>query len=410
MIFRLSLVLILMFGWLQTQRSPDSLSPSEAYKAALSPLKAARAQQNDLTDADKFALGIGIARASRDCLSLSANLSAFATDPKELLALGDLCLFGQQYEPARASLTKYLSFPQPEERELALLSLARAHLGLNEPGSAWAEVNSLLHDYPYDAQIHFAVDQVIDASEGTDAKYNDLALNLCAMQNAVTLPLLTTGKALEGKAASVSSSVLFIDALRCAALANTAGKSGAGDTVSQLTVIAQQPNWAGTADLPRMQAALERQKMVGKQVPLQLLHGHALIRGNLVPRGVQLLHGNTILLPFTLWSPSAPEVVREIAKFAPLQAIYTITSWSANTGREDTPNSESLSALRTWQRNLPSHVTLLIVPDSELSVFHADSFPAGIVIRDGIVRSNSVLSTGGSERMLLDAISGPGVT
>lgn len=100
--------------------------PSEAYKAALSPLKAARAQQNDLTDADKFALGIGIARSSRDCLSLSANLSAFATDPKELLALGDLCLFGQQYEPARASLTKYLSFPQPEERQIGNMVFLRS--------------------------------------------------------------------------------------------------------------------------------------------------------------------------------------------------------------------------------------------------------------------------------------------
>ncbi len=117
---------MLMFGWLQTQRSPDSLSPSEAYKAALSPLKAVKAQQNDLTDADKFALGIGIARSSRDCLSLSANLSAFATDPKELLALGDLCLFGQQYEPARASLTKYLSFPQPEERQIGNMVFLRS--------------------------------------------------------------------------------------------------------------------------------------------------------------------------------------------------------------------------------------------------------------------------------------------
>ena len=408
MMFRPGLVFfMLMFGWCQTQTSPDSLPPSEAYKAALSPLKAARAQQNDLTDADKVALGVGVARASRDCLSLSANLSALESDPKELLALGDLCLFGQQYEPARASLTRYLSSPQPEERKLALLSLARAHLGLNAPGSAWAEVKSLLDDYPYDAQIHFAVDQVIDASQGVDAKFNDLALHICAMQNAVTVPLLMAGKALEGKDTSASSSLLFLDALRCVALADAAGKSGAADMVSRLTEIAQQPNWAGTADLPPMQAALERQKTVGKQVPLRALHGYVLVGGNLVPRTVQLLHGNLILLPFTLWSPSAPEVVRDIAKFSGQRAISAVTSWSANTGREDKPTNESVSALRAWQRTLPPHVTLLIVPDSELSVFHADSFPAGIVIRDGIVRSNSVLSSQGSERVLLAATEGP---
>jgi len=50
---------------------------------------------------------------------------------------------------------------------------------------------------------------------------------------------------------------------------------------------------------------------------------------------------------------------------------------------------------------------MLIVPDVELSAFHADSFPAGIVIRDGVVRSNSVLSSPGAERMLLRVLTDP---
>jgi hypothetical protein len=405
MVFFLSFVLALMGNRVLAQEISSSLSPSEAYKAALSPLNEARAQQDNLTDADKFALGVGMARASHDCLALSAHTSALETDAKELLSLGELCLVGQQYEQARVTLTKYLVPPQPQEKKLALILLARAHLGLKEPGSAAAEVNWLLRDYPYDAQIHFAIDQVIDASEEVDAKFNDLALHLCATQNAVTLPLLVNGKAIEGKDLNGPSNVLFTDAIHCAALAEVAGKSSsAQDTMHQLTAIAKQQNWTGTADLAPIQAALARQMMVGAQVPLDSLHGHALSDNALVPRTVSLTRGTVLLLPFTLWSPSAPGVARDLAKFALPHTIYAIASWAANTGREDAPSNESLAALRSWQRTLPPHVSILIVPEAELAAFHADSFPAGIMIRNGIVHSNSVLSTQGSERVLLSVM------
>ena len=101
------------------QEDPTVLSPSEAYKAALAPLKAARTQPNDLTDADQFALAIGVAQASRDCHTLTSKTSPVDADQKELIALGELCIFGQAFEPARATLVKYLSLPQPPEKKLA---------------------------------------------------------------------------------------------------------------------------------------------------------------------------------------------------------------------------------------------------------------------------------------------------
>lgn len=257
--FLLSLLFALTGDPGLAQRSSTKLSPSEAYKAAMAPFNAARAQPGDLTDADKFALGIGMADALRNCLALSADISAFATDPKELLALSELCIFGQQYEPARATLEKYLAVPEPPERKLALVLLVRALLGLNEPNSAEAEVRSLLRDYPYDAQIHFAADQVIDGLEGESPGFNRLALQLCATQNAKTLPLLVSGKVLEGKDINASASVLFADAVRCAGLTAELEKATTQDTLSALTAIAQQPGWIPTADLAPMQAALARQ-------------------------------------------------------------------------------------------------------------------------------------------------------
>jgi hypothetical protein len=373
----------------------------------MAPFNAARAQSGDLTDADKFALGIGMADALRNCLALSADISAFATDPKELLALSELCIFGQQYEPARATLEKYLAVPEPPERKLALILLVRALLGLNEPNSAEAEVRSLLRDYPYDAQIHFAVDQVIDGLEAESPGFNRLALQLCATQNANTLPLLISGKALEGKDINASPSVLFADAVRCAALTAELGKASTQDTLSELTAIAQQPGWIPTADFAPMQAALARQTAVRGRVPLSGLHGHLISNSTLLPRSISLEGGTTLLVPFTLWAPSALDVVLDLARFAPQQPIYAITSWRANTGREDVPSHEILTALSAWRQNLPRHVYMLIVPDIELRAFHADSFPLGIVVSGGVVRWNSILSSRGAERMLVHALNDP---
>ncbi len=62
-----------------------------------------------------------------------------------------------------------------------------------------------------------------------------------------------------------------------------------------------------------------------------------------------------------------------------------------------------LASLRSWQPDLPKTVSILIVPDSTLSEFHSDIFPAGILIRDGTLLSNSVLSSDGAQRLLLNA-------
>ena len=386
------------------QESPTSLTPSEAYKAAMAPFNAARTQPDDLTDADKLALGIGMADASRNCLALSAGNSALSTDPKELLALSELCIFGQKYEPARATLVRYLAAPEPPARKLALVLLVRALLGLNEPSWAEAEVRSLLRDYPYDAQIHFAIDEVIESLEGENPGFNNLALQLCATQNATTLPLLASGKAFEGKDINASPSVLFADAIRCVALTKELGKATTQDTVLELTAIAQQPDWAHTADLAPMQAALARQTAVGERVPLGELHGNLINNGTLLPRSISLEGGTILLIPFTLWAPSSPDMVRDLARFAPKQRIYAVTSWRANTGREDVPSREILTALNSWQQNLPQHVHILIVPDTTLRAFHADSFPSGIVVNDGVTRWNGVLSSRGAERMTVHAL------
>ncbi|MGO8932372.1 MAG: hypothetical protein ACLQDA_01560, partial [Terracidiphilus sp.] len=135
--------------------------PSEALASAMDPFIQARSQNGDLTEADKLALSLGMTHAARDCLALTAAPQPAALNPTEQLALGRLCIFGQQYEPARSVLVDYLALPSPPDREAALVLLVRAFVGLESPGSATIQVLSLFRDYPYDAQIHIAADEAI---------------------------------------------------------------------------------------------------------------------------------------------------------------------------------------------------------------------------------------------------------
>ncbi len=385
------------------QQAPAPLSPSEAFEQAMAPFNAARAQADDLTEADTVALGVGARRASQDCAALAPNAEGLAGDAGQLLALGRLCIFGQQYEAARATLVRYLTLPGPPERELALLLLSRALLGLKAPGSAEPQVLTLMQDYPYDAQIHFAADQVIDAMEGVSERFDRLALELCGKQNAATLPLLASGKALSGKDASASGNTLFSDALRCAALAGSTGDVSAGD-MPKLRAIAQGAAWQGTADWAPMQESLARAEMVGKAAPLGEVHGRIPSPGASALRRVVLGRGTAVLVAFTLWSPSAASTVRTLALSAPSQPIWAVTSWAANTGGEDSASDRVASGLRGWGQGLPPRVSVLVVPNAVLQAFHADTFPDGIVIRNGKAVVNQPITGDGSMRLLLGAL------
>lgn len=385
----------------QSANEPAALPPSAAYAAALAPFNATRAQPDDLTEADSLALSLGIVRASKACLAFASKTAGYAAQPEELLAMARLCIFGSQFEPARVALVQYLALPSPPERELAYLLLVRAWLGLKAPGSAEPEVRTLLSDYPYDAQIHFSMDSIIEAEEGLPG-LNSNAQELCSKQTAATLPLLEAGKTLPGKDTGATADRLYADALNCQALSRMTGGVADVKTMERLTAVVQDPTWQTSAELAPMQAALARAQMLGNATPLTVLHGEMILpTGKTAAHTVPLLHGDVVMMAFTLWAPSAPNVVRTLALSAPLQTIYAITSWHANSGGPDTSSPQLLLALQAWQRGLPPHVRLMVVPDMELQRLQIDAYPAGVLLRNGVLLANSVLDSEGAERLLL---------
>jgi hypothetical protein len=365
-----------------------------------------------MTQADLLALGIGVSRAGQACLRLEPALKEFEKTPDELLALARLCLFGRQYEPARQAAVRYLALAAPPEREKAILLLSEAFLKLNDPLNAASQVFSLEQNYPYDAQIHYAADQVINAG----ALYNEAnysVIELCDNQLKNTLPLLENGKGLLGKEGSATPGMLFADAVRCLAIARYLREGSAQTTATRLERIVQLPAWQKTAELAAMQSALARAEMAGKPAPSEIISGKLISSaGPLRPARVVLAHGTSLLVPFALWTPSALSIVQDFHRTAPRQKIYLLTSWTANTGLADEASKELLDSLRSTAKTLPTQISILVVPDAVLQQFHADAFPAAIIVRDGVVQANLPLDGDAAKRLSLFALGpiapGPG--
>jgi len=391
---------------LLSQQPPTSqMLPSEVLTYSTAPFVATRAQPDDLTQADLFAFGIGVARASQGCHDLEPTLDKLADTPNELLAMARLCNVGRQYDIARRAAERYLQIPKLAERETAFLALVQSSLGLNNPVSAAMQLLSLEGEFPYDPQNHFAADEVILAGALMNDDSNSAVLGLCTAQLTNSLPLLENGKGLEGKDTSVAAGRLFTDAVRCFEIARNLNESSATSTLARLQTIAKLPAWRGTAQLETMQSSLARAEMAANPAPELTISGE-LVRatGPLSPLKLNLAHGTNLLIPFTLWSPAVFSIVPDLHLTSPLQQIYLLTSWTANTGSADAESKEVLDSLRSAAQPLPVHVSILVVPDRVLQQFHANDFPAAIVIRDGIVRANLPLVGDAGKRMTLFAL------
>lgn len=412
------------------------MSPNDAYLYAMQPFTNARNAPDDLTDADKWALSIGIVRGKQECERLARE----KLQGEDLVAQGKLCVFGQDYEPARVALIAYLAVPQSKSPEVGRLLLTRAFLGLGWVSSAESQIESLLSLFPYDASIHLGIDMVIDAAESSDATEDlDVIGRMNEQQLPHTLDALAHGGSLRGNGDAVDASKLVEDALRCADAQRRAYHPEAAEKIiAQVETLVAAAPIAHSAGYPAIHDALTRYGMVQQASPVRALHGTELLpSGAAIPREVPLydahpaahrivtgsgshtitrmLDDRTLVLVFSLAGPaSATAIQKIIARLAqqhitPGLKVVAVTSYAANIGN-DTPNPEVLAALRTFHAGLPPKLPVLIVPDTELSPFAIDRWPAAILF-DGqgrILWLNTIAGSEGSVRQALREMESPG--
>jgi hypothetical protein len=173
----------------------------------------------------------------------------------------------------------------------------------------------------------------------------------------------------------------------------------------RLERIVQLPAWQKTAELAAMQSALARSEMTGKPAPSETISGKLVnSAGPLRPAKVDLARGTSLLVPFALWTPGALSIVQSFHTTAPQQKIYLLTSWTANSGAADEASKELLDSLRSAAKALPAQISILVVSDAVLQQFHADAFPAAIIVRDGIVQANLPLDGDAAKRLSIFAL------
>ncbi len=379
---------------------PPVLSPTEAYRYAMQPFQDARSAPNDMTEADQWALGLGISRAQQQCEAIAPN----KPQGEDLLAFGKLCVFGRDLGPAEDALIDYLGLPQKADEKTARLLLTRVFVQTNSITAAESQIDSLTSTFPYDADLHWAIDQVIDVALTEEGGVNHMVdkdgklirdlivlpggAGVIGRLDALQLPFII--KALEGAGTltspdnTVSAAQLTRDALRCADQMRRSGDTkGAADLVAQLHTLTAAPAIAQTAAKPAIDNAFARYALVGQSSPVIELHG-TLVAKVPTPAVRRIAGKNTLTIVFSLGSPQFHDAVEKIAAALqkdppkkPLQ-IIAITSYASMNGIDE-KSAPVLATLQSLQATMPASVPMLIVPETVLKSFAIDAVPAAIV-------------------------------
>lgn len=372
------------------------VSPKEAYSFALDPLLQARQAPDDLTEADKWALGVGIARAADSCKSIADKMP---TD-ENLLDLGQLCLFGQQHEIAADALKRYITLKNPSNLEQGRILLSQAYVNLQSYTSAESQVESLLEEFPYDAKIHFSCDFILDNAEGTKEdpatiKGMDaitVVRRLNKLQYSHTLEALAKTGSISSadNSATVKASQLIKDALRAARIFKEEGDTKQAEKIIDAVKEALKTSALSMSlEFDSMKNALDRYELVDHKVMEEKLRGDRLLQtGTFVKHIASLSESNSIFIAFSFAAPQSAQVIQNIATAVKNKQglhIYAVTSYMANNGVEEKTDSV-VNALKALRSMIPSNVTLMVLPEVELQMFSIDSYPTGAVVgKDRVV-------------------------
>jgi hypothetical protein len=382
------------------------MTPTAAYQYAMEPFNNARNASDDLTDADQWALHLGMQRANDQCEALEAQ--KFTGEDR--FALGKLCIFGQDFGLARENLIAYLESPAPQSPEVGRLLLLRAFLGLHQIAAAESQAESLLSAFAYDASIHIGIDQIIDAAAaGISADDLGVIARLQEQQLPHILDALAAGGSLKGNGDFVDPATLVHDALSIAGALRFNGKADdAEKIVGQVSADAASDAIVHSASNAAVQNALTRYAFFQQPSPVRAFHGvelptagtsphrtvllydphpaaHRMVRRVGANTLVRMLDDRTLILVFSLAGPASGPAINKITEqlakdhITPGLKVVAVTSWAANLG-VDAPDAAALASLRAFRSTIPAKLPVLIVPDSELHPFAIDQWPAALLV------------------------------
>ena len=214
----------------------DLMPPSAAYAYATQPVDVVRRSPDNMSDAERYAWIVAIARAAKSCEA--AKPSDYTGE--ELYSLAQLCALGKAYPEAIASIKAYLAGAEPKNPELARALWARTALQMADGRQAQRVTEQLIDMYPYDAIVHNVSQDVLMSLAGPD---EGSAIALAIRRQTALLNAIGSGKPLRSPSGDfeIPTSWLFRDALKLAAIYKHRGDDADADSLFQQIAARLQP-------------------------------------------------------------------------------------------------------------------------------------------------------------------------
>jgi len=240
----------------------DLMPPSAAYAYATQPVDVVRRSADNMSDAERYAWIVAIARAAKSCEA--AKPSDYTGE--ELYSLAQLCALGKAYPEAIASIKAYLAGAEaPKNPELARALWARTALQMADGRQAQRVTEQLIDMYPYDAVVHNVSQDVLMSLAGPD---EGSAIALAIRRQPALLNAIGSGHPLRSPSGDfeIPTSWLFRDALKLAAIYKHRGDDASADSVFQQIAARLQPVAAqvSAAQHRQIDLAVKHFLMLGK--------------------------------------------------------------------------------------------------------------------------------------------------
>jgi hypothetical protein len=360
-------------------QAPAAPTPTEALADAMAPFLTTRQQPDDLTEADQRALTLGRARAAEACQKIDAQM----LDARTPLELARLCLFSQQYEPARqAALRALHTVPEAGQWEAHQL-LAEAFLGLDNPVNAAIQLLAVEASGHFDPAAYRLIVRALDAG----GVLQDRSMNaLCHVQLTHALALLEQGKVLEDASDTIAPDQMMRDAYFSLSLLQARHEATDATLEARLQKAAQ---------LQALRALVGGRAME--------LPGTSFILGKApAPRTIALTQGSWLLVSGALWLPGTERRIAQLAQKVGNEPLLLVTSWEMQSAAS---RVEAMQQLRAFQKKV--HQPILVVDAAQLTALFADVAPSALAVREGKIQAAGELRGDSAGQIFHAALGSP---
>ena len=358
----------------------DLMPPSAAYLYALQPVDVVRRSPDNMSDAERYAWEVAIARAAKLCAA--AKSSDYRGE--ELYSLAQLCALGKQYPQAVGAIQKYLAGESPKNTELARGLWARSALQMQDGRMAQRITEQLIDMYPYDAVVHSVSQDVMMSLAGPD---EGSAIALAMRRFPSLLGAIGTGKPLRSPSGDfeLSTAVLFRDALKLAAIYKHRGDDNEAQSVLQQIAGRLEPIGAQVPATQHKQidTAVKQFLMLGKPAaPIEYSRRVPKTQKR-APATLQPKGKVTVLLFYTSWCAQCFKALADLPKLAARYggkvAAYAVTTPDIFAVNRMEPASIEKALLAEFKAQTAG-IPMLIADDDVRRSFAIDDYPTLVVV------------------------------